>query len=144
MSTFVTIIGNVTGDPALRFTQSGSAVCGFTVAVNERVKDGDQWKDGEPTFYECTAWKQVGENVAESVVKGSRVIVSGRLKARSYEAKDGSKRTVFDVQCDEVGLSLRYATAQAKKTERTKAAAPAAGDPWANDPWAQQPEVAPF
>jgi single-strand DNA-binding protein len=132
MSVAISFTGNVTGDPTLRFTQSGAAVCSFTVAVNERVKDRetDKWRDGDATFYECSVWRQYAENVAESVVKGTRVVVQGKLKARSYEAKDGTQRTVFDVQCDEIGVSLRYNTAQARKADRSPLVQTPVDDPW--------------
>lgn len=140
MSIQVSFTGNVTADPTLRFTQKGDAVCSFTVAVNERVKDGDRWKDGDSTYYECSVWRQYAENVAESVTKGTRVTVQGKLKARQYEAKDGSRRTVFDVQVEEVGLNLRYASAEAKKVERTSKNAVQVED----DPWAIPEPVPPF
>jgi single-strand DNA-binding protein len=104
----------------------------MTVAVNDRVKDGNEWKDGEPTYYEVSCWRQYAENVAESVTKGTRVVVMGKLKARTYETRDGSKRTVFDVQADEIGLSLRYSSAQSKAAQRTT---PRQSQP-ADDPWA--------
>lgn len=140
MSIQVSFTGNVTADPTLRFTQKGDAVCSFTVAVNERVKDGDRWKDGDSTYYECSVWRQYAENVAESVTKGTRVTVQGKLKARQYEAKDGSRRTVLDVQVEEIGLNLRYASAEAKKAERTSKNAVKVED----DPWAIPEPVPPF
>jgi single-strand DNA-binding protein len=126
----VSFTGNVTGDPTLRFIESGAAVCSFTVVVNERVKEGDKWRDGDATFYECSVWRQYAENVAESVVKGTRVVVQGKLKARSYEGKDGTQRTVFDVQCDEVGVSLRFNAAQARKADRPTVVQAQADDQW--------------
>lgn len=140
MSIPVSFTGNVTADPTLRFTQKGDAVCSFTVAVNERVKEGDRWKDGDSTYYECSVWRQYAENVAESVTKGTRVTVQGKLKARSYEGKDGTKRTVFDVQVEEVGLTLRYATAKANRVEREKATSHSPMD----DPWSIPEPVPPF
>src|ERR671927_147140 len=114
--TVITVIGNLTNDPELRFTPSGAAVANFTVASTPRTFDrqSNEWKDGESLFLNCSVWRQAAENVAESLVKGSRVIVSGRLKARSYETREGEKRTVF-----EIDVSLRYATAKVNKTTRS-------------------------
>ncbi len=112
--TNITLIGNLTGDPELRFTPSGAAVANFTVASTPRTFDRqtNEWKDGDAMFLNCSVWRQAAENVAESLQKGMRVIVSGRLKARSYETREGDKRTVFEVDVDEVGPALRYATAK--------------------------------
>jgi single-strand DNA-binding protein len=117
----ITVVGNLTGDPELRFTPSGAAVANFTVASTPRTfdKQTNEWKDGEALFLNCSVWRQAAENVAESLVKGSRVIVSGRLKARSYETREGEKRTVFEIDVDEVGPSLKYATAKVNKTSRS-------------------------
>ncbi len=117
----ITVVGNITGDPELRFTPSGAAVANFTVASTPRTfdKQTNEWKDGEAMFLNCSVWRQAAENVAESLVKGSRVIVSGRLKARSYETREGEKRTVFEIDVDEVGPSLKYATAKVNKTTRS-------------------------
>ena len=117
----ITVIGNLTADPELRFTPSGAAVANFTVASTPRTfdKQTNEWKDGEALFLNCSVWRQAAENVAESLVKGSRVIVSGRLKARSYETREGEKRTVFEIDVDEVGPSLKYATAKVNKTTRS-------------------------
>ena len=119
--TQITVVGNLTGDPELRFTPSGAAVANFTVASTPRQfdKQTNEWRDGEAMFLSCSVWRQAAENVAESLVKGSRVIVSGRLKARSYETREGEKRTVFEIDVDEVGPSLRYATAKVNKTTRS-------------------------
>jgi single-strand DNA-binding protein len=116
----ITVIGNLTADPELRFTPSGAAVANFTVASTPRTFDrqSNEWKDGESLFLNCSVWRQAAENAAESLVRGSRVIVSGRLKARSYETREGEKRTVFEVDVDEVGPSLRYATAKVTKASR--------------------------
>ena len=116
----ITVIGNLTADPELRFTPSGAAVANFTVASTPRTFDRqtNEWKDGESLFLSCSVWRQAAENAAESLVRGSRVIVSGRLKARSYETREGEKRTVFEVDVDEVGPSLRYATAKVTKASR--------------------------
>jgi single-strand DNA-binding protein len=117
----ITVVGNLTGDPELRFTPSGAAVANFTVASTPRTfdKQTNEWKDGEALFLNCSVWRQAAENVAESLVKGSRVVVSGRLKARSYETREGEKRTVFEIDVDEVGPSLKYATAKVNKTTRS-------------------------
>lgn len=139
----ITIVGNLTGDPELRYTPAGVAAARFTVASTPRAFDrqAGEWKDGDPLFLSCTAWRQAAENAAESLTKGARVIVYGRLRQRSYEAQDGQKRTVYEVEADEVGPSLRYATAKVTKASRTGAPAAAAaqsvrdegpgGDPWA-------------
>jgi single-strand DNA-binding protein len=123
--TVITVIGNITGDPELRFTPSGAAVANFTVASTPRQFDrqSNEWKDGETLFMRCSVWRDAAENVAESLTKGTRVIVSGRLKQRSYD-KDGEKRTVIEMEVDEVGPSLRYASAQVRKAERSGAASP--------------------
>lgn len=118
MSNTTTIIGNVTGDAELRFTSSGAAVCNFTVADTQRVKKGDQWEDGETMFVRCAVWRDAAENVSESITKGMRVIVTGKLKVRSYE-KDGTKRTSIEMDVDEVGPSLRWATAKVNRTQRS-------------------------
>jgi single-strand DNA-binding protein len=112
--TVITVIGNLTADPELRFTQSGAAVANFTVASTPRTFDrqSGEWKDGEALFLRCNVWRQAAENVAESLTRGSRVIVSGRLKQRSYETREGEKRTAIELEVDEIGPSLRYATAQ--------------------------------
>lgn len=114
----MSIVGNLVSDPELRFTPSGAAVANFTVASTPRMfKDGD-WKDGDPLFMRCNIWRQPAENVVESLTRGMRVIVSGRLRQRSYD-KDGQKRTVIELEVDEVGPSLRYATAKVNKVGRT-------------------------
>ena len=118
--TVITIIGNLTNDPELRFTPSGAAVANFTVASTPRTFDrqSNEWKDGETLFMRCSVWRDAAENVAESLVRGTRVIVSGRLRSRSYETKEGEKRTVVELEVDEVGPSLRYATTKVNKTSR--------------------------
>lgn len=146
--TTITVIGNLTADPDLRFTPNGVPVAGFTVASTPRVLDRQtgQWKDGDALFLRCSLWRQPAEHVAESLTKGARVIVTGRLKQRSFETKEGEKRTVFELEVDEVGPSLRFATAKVAKVERgagqqgqaTQAQqrapqsqqAPATDDPW--------------
>jgi single-strand DNA-binding protein len=118
--TTITVIGNLTNDPELRFTPSGAAVANFTVASTPRTFDrqSNDWKDGETLFLRCSVWRDAAENVAESLSRGSRVIVSGRLKSRTYDTKEGEKRTVVELDVDEVGPSLRYATAKVNKTQR--------------------------
>jgi single-strand DNA-binding protein len=118
--TVITVVGNLTADPELRFTPSGAAVASFTVASTPRTLDRqtNEWKDGEALFLRCSIWRQAAENVAESLTRGSRVIVSGRLKQRSYETREGEKRTVVELDVDEVGPSLRYATAKVNRTQR--------------------------
>lgn len=111
-----TIVGNLTGPPELRFTPGGDAVCNFTVASTPRVKAGGDWTDGESMFVRCAAWKQLAENVAESFDKGTRVLVMGRLKVRSWE-KDGQKRTGIEMDVEAVGPELRYATAKPQRVE---------------------------
>ncbi|HEU4676770.1 MAG TPA: single-stranded DNA-binding protein [Motilibacteraceae bacterium] len=118
--TVITVVGNLTDDPELRFTPSGAAVANFTVASTPRQMDRqtNEWKDGDPLFLRCSIWRQAAENVAESLTRGSRVIVQGRLRQRSYETKEGEKRTVVELEVDEIGPSLRYATAKVTKTSR--------------------------
>lgn len=149
----VTIVGNLTADPELRFTPSGSAVASFTVASTPRTFDraSGEWKEGDTLFMRCSLWKDAAENVAESLTKGTRVIVQGRLTQRSYETREGDKRTVVEMQADEIGPSLRYARAQvtrqvfrdnrslfqkavdARAAETGVRSAPAGGQP--ADPW---------
>lgn len=124
----VTLVGNVTDDPELRFTPSGAAVANFTVAVNRRFRNQDgTWEDKLDGFFRCSCWRDMAENVAESLTKGTRVVVVGRLQQRSWDAEDGSKRSTIEVQVDEVGPSLRWATAKAEKSQRSAPARPAGG-----------------
>ncbi len=118
--TVITVIGNLTADPELRFTPSGAAVANFTVASTPRTFDrqANEWKDGEALFLRCAIWREAAENVAESLTRGARVVVSGRLKQRSFETKEGEKRTVVELDVDEIGPSLRYATAKVTKASR--------------------------
>ncbi len=115
--TTITLVGNLTADPELRFTPSGAAVANFTVASTPRTFDRNtnEWRDGEAMFLNCAVWRQAAENVAESLQKGMRVIVQGRLKSRSYETREGEKRTVFEVDVDEIGPALKYATARVNR-----------------------------
>ncbi|WP_166346096.1 single-stranded DNA-binding protein [Phytoactinopolyspora limicola] len=161
--TVITIVGNLTDDPELRFTPSGAAVASFTVASTPRTfnRQTGAWEDGETLFMRCSVWRQVAENAAESLQRGMRVIVTGRLKQRSFETREGEKRTVVEMDVDEVGPSLRYATAKVTKTQRQGGGfgggAPQGGaDPWAsqgqpqgqggqpaaNDPWASNAPAA--
>ena len=119
--TTITVVGNLTADPELRFTPSGAAVANFTVASTPRIFDrqSSEWKDGEALFLRCSIWREAAENVAESLTRGSRVIVTGRLKQRSFETREGEKRTVFEGEVDEIGPSLRYATAKVNKASRS-------------------------
>ncbi len=145
--TIITVVGNLTDDPALRFTPSGAAVANFTVASTPRVFDKatNEWKDGEALFLRCAIWRQAAENVSESLTRGMAVIVQGRLKQRSFETKEGEKRTVIELDVDEIGPSLKFATAKVTKASRGggDGGRSAAADPWnagasgvAGDPWA--------
>ena len=173
--TQITIVGNLVEDPSLRFTPSGAAVANFTIASTPRAfdKQSNEWKDGDTMFLNCSIWRQAAENVAETLSKGMRVIVQGRLKSRSYDDREGNRRTVFEVDVEEVGPSLRYATAKVNRTSgqggggwqggggqggsHERGGGQAGGDNWqsggsqssnrgpANDPWASaQSEEPPF
>jgi single-strand DNA-binding protein len=115
----VTLVGNITDDPELRFTPSGLPVANFTVAVNRRVPKDGGWEDKLEGFFRCSCWRDMAENVAESLQKGSRVMVVGRLQQRSWEDQDGNKRSTVEVQVDEVGPSLRWATARPERSQRS-------------------------
>jgi single-strand DNA-binding protein len=119
--TIITVVGNLTADPELRFTPSGAAVANFTVASTPRTFDraSGEWKDGEALFLRCNIWREAAENVAESLTRGSRVVATGRLKQRSFETREGEKRTVVELEVDEIGPSLRYATAKVNKASRS-------------------------
>ncbi|GAA4541794.1 single-stranded DNA-binding protein [Pseudonocardia xishanensis] len=119
--TVITVVGNLTADPELRFTPSGAAVANFTVASTPRTFDrqSGEWKDGEALFLRCNVWRQPAENVAETLTRGARVIVQGRLRQRSFETREGEKRTVIEMEVDEVGPSLRYATAKVNRVARS-------------------------
>jgi single-strand DNA-binding protein len=140
--TVITVIGNLTADPELRFTPSGAAVANFTVASTPRTFDrqSGEWKDGEALFLRCNIWRQAAENTAESLTRGMRVIVSGRLRQRSFETREGEKRTVMEMEVDEVGPSLRYATAKVNKALRQGGAAGSFG-PASDDPWSSAPQA---
>jgi single-strand DNA-binding protein len=135
----ITVVGNLTADPELRFTPSGAAVANFTVASTPRTFDRqtNEWKDGESMFLNCSVWRQAAENAAESLQRGMRVVVTGRLKARSFETREGEKRTVFEIDVDEVGPSLKYATAKVTKTTRSGGQGGGGGQyGGGDDPWA--------
>lgn len=124
----VTLVGNITDDPELRFTPSGAAVANFTVAVNRRTRNQDgTWDDKLDGFFRCNCWRDMAENIAESLNKGMRVMVVGRLQQRSWEDQEGNKRSAFEIQVDEVGPSLRWATATVQKSKRSTGGAPPAG-----------------
>ena len=129
--TIITVIGNLTADPELRWTQSGAAVADFTVASTPRTYDRNagEWRDGDTLFMRCSVWRETAENVAESLRKGMRVIVQGRLTQRSYETPQGERRTVVELQVDEVGPSLRRARAQVTRVQVQAASAPSASAP---------------
>ena len=146
--TVITVVGNLTADPELRFTPSGAAVANFTVASTPRTFDrqSGEWKDGDALFMRCNVWRQAAENVAESLTRGMRVMVSGRLRQRSFETREGEKRTVVELEVDEVGPSLRYATAKVNKVSRGSGgggyggggSGGGGGGP-ADDPWGSAP-----
>jgi single-strand DNA-binding protein len=142
--TVITVVGNLTADPELRFTPSGAAVASFTIASTPRQFDRNtnEWKDGEALFLRCSIWRQAAENCAESLTRGMRVIASGRLKQRSFETREGEKRTVIELDVDEIGPSLRYASAKVNKTQRGSSggfgssggSAGGTDDPWGSAP----------
>jgi single-strand DNA-binding protein len=142
--TQITVVGNLVDDPELRFTPSGAAVANFRIASTPRTfdKQSNEWKDGDALFLSCSVWRQAAENVAESLQKGMRVVVQGNLRSRQYETREGEKRTVFEIQVDEVGPSLKYATAKVTRTQRSGSSygdgggGQAQSGPSGNDPWA--------
>jgi len=161
--TVITVVGNLTADPELRFTASGAAVASFTIASTPRTFDrnANEWKDGEALFLRCSLWRQAAENAAESLQRGMRVIAQGRLQQRSYETREGEKRTVIEMTVDEIGPSLRYASAKVNRTQRgsssgggfgssgseSGSAGPAGGasdDPWGSAPAAGLTDEPPF
>jgi single-strand DNA-binding protein len=150
--TVITVVGNLTADPELRFTSSGAAVASFTIASTPRTFDrnSNEWKDGEALFLRCSIWRQAAENVAESLQRGTRVVASGRLRQRSFETREGEKRTVIELEVDEIGPSLRYATAKINRTQRGSSSggfgstgastgASTGGGEAADDPWSSVP-----
>lgn len=132
--TAITIIGNIASDIDLRFTNGGKAVANFSIAENNRVKKDGEWVDGEPTFWRCSLWDSAAENLTESLTKGQRVIAHGEAKQRTYDAKDGTQKTVIEVNVSEIGPSLRWAVAKVDKRAGNgnghKVSAAAASDPW--------------
>ena len=147
--TVITVVGNLVDDPELRFTPSGAAVANFRIASTPRTFDRqtNEWKDGEALFLSCSVWRQAAENVAESLQRGMRVVVQGRLKARTFETREGEKRTVFEIEVEEVGPSLKYATAKVTKVSRSSGGGGYAassgggggGSAGGDDPWATGP-----
>ncbi|MDE2100840.1 MAG: single-stranded DNA-binding protein [Patescibacteria group bacterium] len=147
--TIITVVGNLTADPELRYTQNGLAVANFTIASTPRSFDraSNDWKDGDPLFLRASVWREFAENVAGSLTKGSRVVVTGRLAQRSYETKEGEKRTSFELEVDEIGPSLRYATAQVTRVAPSRGSAASRPDvaaetepsPWPTTPVPQDP-----
>jgi single-strand DNA-binding protein len=138
--TVITVTGNLTADPELRFTQSGAAVANFTVASTPRTlnKTTQQWEDGDALFLRCNVWRQQAENVAECLTRGTRVTVVGRLRQRSFETREGEKRTVFELEADEVNASLKFATVTVNRANRQAAGAQSSQAP-ADDPWGSAP-----
>jgi single-strand DNA-binding protein len=141
--TVITVVGNLVDDPELRFTPSGAAVANFRIASTPRTFDRqtNEWKDGDALFLSCSVWRQAAENVAESLQRGMRVVVQGRLKSRQYETREGEKRTVFEIEVEEVGPSLKYATAKISKTSRSGSGGGGgfgggSGSAGGDDPWA--------
>ena len=138
--TVITVVGNLTSDPELRYTQNGLAVANFTIASTPRTFDraANEWKDGDALFLRASVWREFAEHVAGSLTKGSRVIASGRLKQRSYETKEGEKRTSMELEIDEIGPSLRYATASLTRAQSSgpRSGAPAVGGQGKDEPWA--------
>jgi single-strand DNA-binding protein len=143
--TVITVVGNLVDDPELRFTPSGAAVANFRIASTPRTfdKQSNEWKDGDALFLSCSVWRQAAENVAESLQRGMRVVVQGRLKSRQYETREGEKRTVFEIEVEEVGPSLKYATAKVTRANRSSGGGgfgsqggSGGGSAPADDPWA--------
>lgn len=150
--TVITVVGNLVDDPELRFTPSGAAVANFRIASTPRKfnRNTNEWEDGDALFLSCSVWRQAAENVAESLQRGNRVIVQGRLKQRSYETREGEKRTVVELEVDEVGPALAFATAKVTRASRQQSSSGRSGQgggqqggyqqPPANDPWATPPQ----
>jgi single-strand DNA-binding protein len=130
----VTLIGNLTDDPELRFTSNGAAVANFRLAVTPRVRQGDQWTDGETSFFRINCWRQLAENVTETLAKGARAIVIGRLRVRSWETPEGDKRTMVEVEADEVAPSLKFATASVQRTSAKAVAGASKGGQLNDEP----------
>jgi single-strand DNA-binding protein len=136
--TVVTMVGNLTADPELRYTPSGPAVASFTLASTPRLFDrtSGEWMDGEPLFLRCSLWRQAAENAADGLTRGTRVIAQGRLQQRSYETSEGEKRTVIELQVDEIGPSMKYATVKVTRAQRGSAANETTPE---DDPWSREP-----
>jgi single-strand DNA-binding protein len=132
--TFVSLIGNLTDDPELRFTPNGAAVANFRLAVTPRIKDGDGWKDGETSFFRINVWRDLAENAKESLSKGDRVLVTGRLRTRSWETPEGERRSVVEVEAEEVGPSLKWATATPQRTSRKAGNGPSKAGQFNDEP----------
>lgn len=143
----VTLVGNLTDDPELRFTAQGAAVANFRIAVSKRIRDPqtNEWKDGDTSFFRVNVWRQLAENVAESLTRGTRVIVTGTLKMRNWETQEGEKRSVVEIEATEVGPSLKWATTKIEKTSRQggSAAGGGGGGDWGGSD-APVPEEVPF
>ena len=145
--TTITVVGNLTADAELRFTPSGAAVANFTIASTPRTFDkaSGEWKDGEALFLRCNIWREAAENVAESLTRGTRVIATGKLKQRSFETREGEKRSVIELEVDEIGPSLRYATAKVNKAQKSggyessNQSSGASDDPWGNNSGSDEP-----
>jgi single-strand DNA-binding protein len=135
--TEITVVGNLTSDPELRYTQNGLAVANFTIASTPRTFDrqANDWKDGEALFLRASCWREFAEQVAGSLTKGSRVVATGRLKQRSYETKEGEKRTSIELEIDEIGPSLKYATAQVTRAARQNGSSPGGSNAQSNEVW---------
>ena len=134
--TVITVVGNLTSDPEIRFTPSGAGVANFTIASTPRTfdKNSNEWKNGEALFLRCSIWREAASNVAESLERGMRVIAQGRLKQRSFETREGEKRTVIELEVDEIGPSVRYATAKVNRAERGSQQRAPRGDEWDHEP----------
>lgn len=141
MTAQTTIVGNITADVELRFTPAGAAVANFTIASTEKVfnKQTEQWVDGKKLFLRCTAWREMAENIAESISRGTRVIATGKISSREYETREGEKRTVVELEVDEIGPSLRYATAKVNKADRKSGGARTTTTTTQDDPWGSPP-----
>ncbi len=140
----VVVVGNLTDDPELRFTPQGVAVANFRIAVSKRIKDeGGNWKDGDTSFFRVSCWRQLAENVAESLTRGSRTMVAGRLRMRQWETQEGEKRSVVEIEADEVGPSLKWATAKVEKTSRGGGGGGRDGGGGASDEWGSDVPAAP-
>lgn len=135
--TILTVVGNLTADPELRFTPSGSAVANFTIASTPRTFDrqSNEWKDGDALFLRASVWREAAENVAETLTKGMRVIAQGRLKSRSYDTKEGEKRTVMELEVDEIGPALKYASAKVTRTQRSNSGGGQGGNSGQGNGW---------